>query len=231
VSPALASLLNKKYGGNNTPWIYMPNMVDTDFFCPQAPPGSGTVTAGQPFIFFVLGFLTAIKGHRYLIEGFAQNFRGENVQLWIGGDGEERSRLESVVREAGIQDQVAFLGAMSREQVRQAMLQCHAFVLPSLYETFGVVIIEALACGKPVVATHCGGPEHLVNSRNGLLVPPGDAAALGRAMKHIVSHILEYEPADIRAECVASFGRDAVVRQLDEIYRGLAGSSLGKGVE
>ena len=78
--------------------------------------------------------------------------------------------LEALVQEKALTEQVTFLGSLTREQVRQEVSEADAFVLSSEYETFGVVVIEALALGKPVIATRCGGPESIVVPSVGYLV-------------------------------------------------------------
>ena len=102
--------------------------------------------------------------------------------------------------------------------MRTAMHQCDVFVLPSLYETFGVVLIEALAAGKPVIATRCGGPESIVNDENGLLVAPANSDALGRAMRQMVEAIDRFNKDIIRSDCIARFSRQAVIEQLGRVY-------------
>lgn len=72
---------------------------------------------------------------------------------------------------------------MDRGAVLAWMQACHVFVLPCLFETFGVVVIEAHACGRPVIATICGGPEDNISEANGMLVTAGDVDALAEALK------------------------------------------------
>jgi glycosyltransferase involved in cell wall biosynthesis len=107
---------------------------------------------------------------------------------------------------------------LNREQVRDAMLICNAFVLPSLYETFGIVLIEALSCGKPVIATRCGGPEWILNEQNGFLVTKGDESYLANAMQRMVKNYHLFCPKLIREDCVGRFSEHVVVAQLERTY-------------
>jgi teichuronic acid biosynthesis glycosyltransferase TuaC len=198
-------------------WHYLPNMVDTEFF--SNAPITDTPISKLRFVFFTAAFLTSNKSFNLLIEAFAKTFLGKDVELWIGGDGEERDRLQMQATQAGIASQIRFLGQLDRNQMRSSMQQCDAFVLPSLYETFGVVLIEALASGKPVIATKCGGPESIVNENNGFLVKPADPDALGEAMQKMVESIDQFDKAWIRADCIARFSRQAVTGELNKIYR------------
>lgn len=143
------------------------------------------------------------------------------MRLKIGGDGPLRKQLESKAKDLEIERQVIFTGLLSREKVLREMKNCDVFVLSSTFETFGVVLIEALACGKPVVATKCGGPEDIVNSTNGYLVPKKNVRALGNAMEDICLNIDKFDPYQIRKDCLLRFGEDTFVARLKSIYANL----------
>jgi len=98
-------------------------------------------------------------------------------KLVIVGAGKERRRLCDLAGEG-----VEFTGALSRSETRRQMWSANALVLPSEFETFGVVLIEALATGIPVIATRCGGPEEIVTPAEGVLINRGDETELTRAM-------------------------------------------------
>lgn len=101
---------------------------------------------------------------------------GEPIFQWR----DERDRLEGIARELGVADRVAFLG--HREDVPAVLAAFDLFVMPSLFEPFGRVLIEAMAASRPVVAARAGGvPEIVLDGETGLLVPPGDDAALAEA--------------------------------------------------
>jgi teichuronic acid biosynthesis glycosyltransferase TuaC len=215
VSPALGNLLEERYGAVVRPWAWVPNMVDIEFFG-LAP---SRERYSRPFTFLTVSLLSERKGHRVLLEAFAGRFAGDlGVRLRVGGEGKIRGELERQAHELGISEQVDFLGPLDVGRVRDEMWACDSFVLSSFYETFGVVVIEALACGKPVIATRCGGPESVINARNGILVPVGDVAALGDAMERIKERASLYDPQGIRKDCVARFGEAAVAGKLTNVY-------------
>jgi glycosyltransferase involved in cell wall biosynthesis len=108
---------------------------------------------------------------------------------------------------------------LERDQVRHWMQTCDVFVLPSLGETFGVVLGEAMACGKPVIATRCGGPEFLVTPETGLLVEPGNAAALAEAMEKFISGEISFGSVDLRSEVVRRFGERVFLDNISSIYQ------------
>lgn len=217
VGPALAQTLNQ----------YCPecaievlgNMVDTDFFTP----GNDEVPF-ESFIFASVANLELIKGFDILIRAFASAFRDEPVRLRIGGSGSQRDSLERLALDSGIADQVDFLGTLSRGEVRALLRRSNTLVSSSHLETFGVTLIEAMALGKPVVATRSGGPEAIVNSTNGILVPAGDIDALAAAMQQMVRDYERYDPRQIRTDCAARFGEGAIVERLGDIYQSLVSS-------
>ena len=110
------------------------------------------------------------------------------------------------------------MGALERRQVADQMRQCDFFVLPSRYETFGVVYIEAFACGKPVIAAANGGPDEFVCDFNGKLIPPGDVKALVLAMKQMIENSEQYDAEKIRAFAEEQFSAPAIARQLEQVY-------------
>ena len=95
---------------------------------------------------------------------------------------------------------------------------CNAFVLASLHETFGVVYIEALASGKPVIGTYNGGAEDIINDNNGLLVNKNDIKALGDAMVYLSDNISSYDKEKIRKECVDRFSKDKIINEVINVY-------------
>ncbi len=217
VSPQLGHLLESSFGDAVHPWVWIPNMVDTSFFTAIQ---YQSKEKNEPFQFLNVGLLTEKKGHIDLIRAFAGQFAGNaDVELRIGGDGPIRSYLERLTANLGVNDRVVFLGMLSRDEVRREMQACDAFVLSSHYETFGIVLIEALACGKPVVATRSGGPECIVHNGNGLLVPVHDEIALGNAMNTLRLNLSRYDPEVIRNDCIARFGPRAVIGQLTGLYQ------------
>ncbi|WP_202079430.1 glycosyltransferase [Caldalkalibacillus salinus] len=199
--------------------IIIPNIVDVAKFNTLTTP----IYKSNKFRFFSLAFLNYNKGIDILIKSFAKSFKGnESVELVIGGDGDAMDDLIKLVRDEGLNNQVHFLGPLSREQVVLEMHQCDVFVLPSRYETFGVVYIEALACGKPIIATKCGGPEMIVNNNNGLLVNVDDVEDLSRAMDEIIINHSTYNSTFIKNECTINYGKEHISEKIyNEVYKDL----------
>jgi glycosyltransferase involved in cell wall biosynthesis len=147
------------------------------------------------------------------------NQRGVNsFEVVIGGDGQDREKLQQQVKELKLVERVHFLGALDRAQVKSEMQKCDVFVLPSLHETFGVVVGEAMACGKPVVVTRCGGPEFVVTEETGVLVDVASPEGLADAMVAFLSGIDRYDPSAIRESLVSRFGPKAFVNNVSAVY-------------
>jgi glycosyltransferase involved in cell wall biosynthesis len=200
----------------------MPNAVDPAFLDHPLPARHAAREKTDSFCFAAVALLTPKKGMDVLLRAFASAFRADpRVRLDIGGDGSEREALQAMVRELGLSDQVRFLGVLDRAQVLELIATADALVLPSRYETFGIVLIEALALGKPVIATRCGGPESIVREQDGLLVPTDDVAALAQALRRLHLTAWRYDPHALRAGCRARYGEPAVVSRLLDAYQRL----------
>jgi glycosyltransferase involved in cell wall biosynthesis len=172
----------------------------------------------RPFTFYAQAHLSTRKGFDLLIRAFAQRFGGQDgIRLVIGGGGEIRADLEALAASTGVRSQVTFLGAIPRDAVRAAMWAANCFVLPSHAENFGVVLIEALSTGLPVISTRCGGPEDIINDRVGILLMPGDEEGLAAALATML-HRPAADPESIRQYAIDRYGYAVVGRQLRDFY-------------
>lgn len=224
VSPQLGQAMERALGPAASGATWVPDMVDDVFLSAPLQPRRES----GPFRFLNVAFLHEKKAHADLLAAFAEHFgRDASVQLRIGGDGPERERLHGLASALGLAEQVVWLGALTRDEVVAEMAAADAFVLSSSIETFGVVIIEALASGLPVIATRSGGPECIVDERDGLLVDAGDVVALGEAMDRIRMNATDYDAVEIRRLCEERFSECALVAQLDGVYsRALSGGDV-----
>jgi len=180
------------------------------------------------FVFVSITTLAKNKGVEDLINAFGRAFTNvSGVRLVIGGDGVERRRLGELVKQLDLVSRVEFLGALSRGQVLEEVSTADVFVTSSYYETFGVAVVEALALGKPVIATRCGGPESTVRERDGILVPSSDVVALADAMRSMHTNYEKYDAPEIRQACARRFGEAAIVTRLIACYKDVLGSRYG----
>ena len=121
----------------------------------------------------IVGNLLVGKGHELVLRAIRQlETSFPQLHCRIIGDGPDRARFEALTRELGIAPRVQFEGRKSRAEVADAMRACSVFVLPSRYEGLGCVYLEAMACGKPVVACRGQGIDEIIeHGRNGWLIP------------------------------------------------------------
>ncbi|MDX2007806.1 MAG: glycosyltransferase [Meiothermus sp.] len=193
----------------------VPNLVDTQFFSlgkRQAPRGRVRVLC--------IALLAPFKRLEVLLAAVAELARqGFEVELELGGDGPERPRLEKLVDSLGIRTRVRFLGLLSQSQVREAMHRADVFVLSSEVETFGVVLIEAMSTGLPVISTRSGGPEEFVTPEVGRLVPAGDSQTLASAIEEVGTHLEQFDPEEIRRRVVERFSAPVVALKLINRYQ------------
>jgi len=195
-------------------------MVKTRFFLPLT--GEKTETCSN-MRYLSVGLLTEQKGIDYLIQATSLlKQRGfEAFEIRIGGDGPELEKLRRMAGNLNVADKCNFLGMLTRHQVKAAMQSCDCFVLPSRHETFGVVMGAAMSCGKPVIATYCGGGEYVVTPSSGKLVNPGDPIALANAMESIARDKHAFSSERIRAEVQSRFGEEAYLNRMSEVYSAL----------
>ncbi len=211
VSAALAERIEAHTGVRAA---VIPDIIDLSMF-----PCCARRTDGGAFRFVSAGNLNRGKGFDLLLRALAAlRDGGVDARLLVMGGGEEETALHALAAALGVAEAVRFSGAYRRPDFSRALAESDAFVLASRGETFGVVYAEALACGRPVIATRCGGPEDFVNERNGLLVPVDDAAALTEAMRCMTEHIDRYDPAAIAGEAGTRFSPASVAGQLTALF-------------
>jgi glycosyltransferase involved in cell wall biosynthesis len=167
-----------------------------------------------------VGWLTPVKGHRVLLEAAAM-LRGEwpRLHLVIVGGGSLQDDLERLAQRRGLAKTVRFLGA--RTDVLDCLAGMDIYVQPSLNEGMGRALIEAMAAGRPVVASRVGGIPTVVQDREtGLLVPPNDPAALARALDELLRKPDWARELGVAAQAGIGerFSQDAMVRAIESVY-------------
>jgi glycosyltransferase involved in cell wall biosynthesis len=157
------------------------------------------------FSILAVGRMTPVKGYPVLLEAFAEFTRclEKPTCLTIVGDGLLRPALEAQAAELGIASQVRFIGAVAPEQVPAYYQASDLFCLPSFSEGLPCVAVEAMACGKPVVASNVGGVSEVVDDQSGIMVAPGDPKALSQALLAATSR--NWDPDIIRHKIVEEF--------------------------
>lgn len=210
VSEPLREKLVEAFGRQDV--LIVPNLVDTAYWTPGAP------RPETPFTFVGQAHMQPRKAFDLLMRGFARAFPDDpSVRLRLGGEGPMRKPLQELAVSLGIADRVELPGSLPREAVLDSMRTGHVFCLPSLAENFGVVLIEALSTGMPLLATRCGGPEDILTPEIGLLIPPGDEDAIVTALQEARSRTWP-SPSVLRASAHDRFSYEAVGGRLKGLY-------------
>jgi sugar transferase (PEP-CTERM/EpsH1 system associated) len=207
------------------------NGVDTEVHRPAAD-GAAAPPTGWPFapehwVVGTVGRLDPVKGTIHLVRAFAEAVRTrpaarDIMRLAIVGDGPERGAVEAAVRAEGVGDLVWL--ARARSDVPQLLRQFQCFALPSLGEGISNTILEAMASGLPVVATHVGGNGELVlDGVTGELVPAGEPVAMAAALVRRFDdpHGTARMGQAARARAVREFGIPVMVDAYAQLYRAL----------
>jgi glycosyltransferase involved in cell wall biosynthesis len=172
--------------------IVLPNGIDLESFDRHAPAPGERDRYALPWekIVFYAGRHVYDKGVDVLIEAarILLSRRGD-AKFVVAGDGPMRMHLEWLARSYGLGDKVLFTGRLPDDALYRAMKLADVVVVPSRYEPFGIVVLEAMAAAKPVVASRVGGlNEIVVDGETGLLVPPEDPAALASAIERLLDN-------------------------------------------
>ncbi|MDB9521663.1 glycosyltransferase family 1 protein [Dolichospermum circinale CS-1225] len=178
------------------------------------------------------------KGIETLVRAVGESkfYESKQLQLIIGGgctpgntDAKERDRIAGIVNELGMDECTSLPGCLSREILPAYYAAADVCVVPSHYEPFGLVAIEAMACGTPVVASDVGGLQFtVVNEETGLLVPPQNVPAFNHAIDQILSHPQWQQELGKAAKkrVIDKFSWHGVASQLDKLYTQLLQQSV-----
>lgn len=228
ISTALRASI-ARYTGESPRLRVIPDGVDGSLFTLR--PGERSASASQ--ILFV-GVIRLVKGVDVLLRAMRiLADRGRDVRLVLVGESFYESyrldyeRLRGLTAELGIATRVEFVGRKTDEEVARYMQESALLVLPSRRESLGMVLVEALACGTPVVATRSGGPEDIVTPEVGVLVPPEDPEALATGIETVLDRRAHYDPARLRAHALERFGLEAVHEQIAALYSQAIEQPLG----
>ncbi len=167
-----------------------------------------------------VGWLTEVKGHRFLIEALARlKPQHPKLHVVILGSGRLREEYLALAERLGVGDAVHLLG--ERQDVPDCLAAMDLFVLPSLNEGMGRALVEAMAAGRPVIASNVGGiPAIVEDRRTGLLVPPADPVSLAAAIDELLRwpDLAKTVGAAASESIGARFGTQAMVRAVEAVY-------------
>jgi glycosyltransferase involved in cell wall biosynthesis len=219
--------------------VELPYGVDVERFSPPADRAASRARLGldasRQVVLFVGGMDAghAFKGVPELIRAFARAGLGARAQLALVGDGELRPDFEALAASEGLVGDARFLGRVDDDDLVEAYRAADLTVLPSTTgaEAFGIVLIEAMACGSPLLASDLPGVRTVVEPAGGRLVPPGDVDALARGLAEALPGPGDREArgAAVRATAVARFSSRAEAAALAEVFAGLTPRSAQPG--
>lgn len=222
--------------GRPDQYVVIPNGLDGEAYARRAAPPArtraalGLASESRPIL--CMGRLVPVKGQTFLLQAWRSVLKGEpRALLLLAGEGPDEGPLCAQAAALGLIGSVRFLGF--RQDIPSLLTCAEVLVLPSLNEGFGMVLLEAMAMGKPVVASAVGGvPEVVLDGRTGLLVPPADPVALAAAILRLLG-----DPDTARRLGEAgrergrnSFSREAFIRAHRDLYGELLGLNRHPGV-
>lgn len=209
VSQAFASLIQKVYGVE-VQCIH--NLVNTQQFYLKHEKKK------DKFYFVTTANLIESKRILFLVQCFKEVYEVYNdMHLIVIGNGLEFEKIDRYIKCNNISS-VTLLGRLTRKEIAEIYRMCNCFVLPSIIETFGVVYIEALAAGLPVIATKCGGPEDFINSENGILIDIDNKDELKSAMEYMYLHQCEFNHNKIRNYVEKNFSQDVIAQKIEKLF-------------
>jgi glycosyltransferase involved in cell wall biosynthesis len=216
--------------------------VDTFRLLPQSDARSALGFGSDEKVVVYVGRFDPRKGIETLVRAFAELYNRTEDALKatlrlviVGGcqpgqaDADERSRIEALVAELGIADNTTFAGQVGHDRLPLYYTAADVCVIPSHYEPFGLVAIEAMACGTPVIASNVGGLKFtVVPEETGLLVAPQDVQGFAAAMEQVLTQ--SHWSAQVRTQATTwvqeNFSWTGVAAQLSDLYRRLLVESL-----
>lgn len=174
----------------------------------------------EQFIFFSLGYDIKVKGFDILLTAFSKFLKEEKAVLILGGLTEEgQKQLEIQAESLGIRQNLVLKGRIPHDEVYKMMEQSNCFVLPSRFETFGIVLAESMYVGRPVIASRTGGPDSFVTENTGLLIEPGNEEQLVNALLEMKKNYSKYNQNEIRQYALETFTGNVICDKIYNIYK------------
>ncbi len=171
------------------------------------------------FTFITVASLLHLKGLDLLVPAFKlAGIPFDKWKMYIIGDGPEYGNLSKQIHESGFQDNIFLLGKKNKVEIAELLNNSNVFILPSRMENFSVAILEALACGLPVIASLCGGVRECISDNNGILFPVDNVNALSNAIKNIYSKYDSYDRLKIAEDCNNQFSSEVIAQKLTDIF-------------
>ena len=217
-SSQLKSAITKNFNKHTFKLSLLPNPVDENIFTLKK-----NFNITPPFIIICISLFRPEKRIDLILKSFKNIVKtGINAKLKLIGDGPLKYKINKQIQSLGISDLVESLGYLKQRQIVNELHKSHLLVLPSEIETFGMVLIEAQACGIPVVATDCGGPSDIITNETGIIVKPKSIDHLTQGLKKMIHNLNNYNPNKIRENTIKKFGTKAYVDSIKNLINKLS---------
>ena len=192
----------------------VPNVIQTELFLPQVK------TAHTPFRLVHVSTLDPTQKN---VEGIIRAFQmaliqNEKLELLIIGDSENKAKLIQHVKQNHLQQKVHFTGLLNEIQLAEKLRQSDALIMFSNFESFGVVIGEALSCGIPVISSKSGGLSNLLNADLGLQVEKRNELQLSQAILFMAENYASYKTEALRTFIEQRYSKASIGTQLRNVY-------------
>ena len=219
VSQGLADVIEQQFFYKECHVI--PNFIDTDLFALKKR------IEHKKFRLLGIGGLIQLKRFDLQLEAFAVLLKkGYNIELLIIGSGTEKRKLDGMIKRLELKNYVSIVPEVEYNQVVLEMQKADILFLTSSTETFGIVVVEAMSVGTPVIATKTAGPSDILTPEMGILIPRNDADALAKAIEQMIVNYDSYKPKEIRAYAVKKYSKKVVTSQIIELYQKVIDSGI-----
>jgi glycosyltransferase involved in cell wall biosynthesis len=214
VSEALEKQITRYLLGSVKKATIIPNVIDPIFESPLL-----LAEKKKHFTFITIAALEYKKGHDILINAFAKAFKNNpGYRLIVVGEGPMKAELIKLAENHNAGETIQFTGGKSKTEILELLDNADVMVLASRVETFGVVLIEALSRGLPVIGTRSGGPEYIIQEHCGILIEPEDEMALTVALTRLATTKHLFNRSLIRNTALQQYGGRTFLTQMETIY-------------
>lgn len=205
----------------------IPNGINTRLYAPNQMNLLEERWGITPPVILFVGRLDEEKGIEYLLQAFSKVITDiPEAKLVVVGRGPKEMELKSLTRNLGLPN-VFFLGAVENRLMPSIYVGCEVFVLPSLREPFGNVVIEAMAAGKPVIGSYVGGiKDAIIHGVTGFHVPPKSSARMSELLIKLLGDVSLREKMgrNARERAVSVYDEELVIRKIEKVYNDLCAS-------
>lgn len=212
----------KELTGIDRNFIVVPNVVSSSFTLSEN-------INDNKFRFISIGRLVKEKNFDLLIEAFSKKFKNiSNVELLIVGGGEEYNNLKKLISSHNMKSKIKLTGFLTRQKTAELIGNCNAFVTPSHFETFGVPVIEAMSCGKPVIIADTSPLKQYVNEERGSIFKVDNVESLALSLEKLYKCYSNYDSVEIATFAEKHFSERAIGESLSSIYNRCLNNNVSK---